>query len=684
MTEQNIMEQNRKVQGAEAKVAAEQGTSKHIGRHILEACLLAVLILYPMRHVWVGGDLWDVGYNFGNFAYPGIQSMGKTWFFATYLSNAIGHLLTLLPYGHTVLGMNVYTGLFASLLAVLGYLFCTRSLKISPIFAFLGEMLALSMCWCPTAKLYDYLTYVFFLACMIFLYKGLVKEKWWMLVLAGACLGLNVFVRFSNLPEMGLILAVWAYAFFDAWERGRAADQEGAQTAEEGALGAAEEGESEAGSVSWIGKGFSSLAKWTLLCIAGYVIPLAIGFGWIAFRYGIGEYFQGIKLLFAMTENAADYKPLSMIAGLIWPFKEALYWIPRLVFFAVVAFLFVMVTDYLPLCLPEKAREKGQRFFVVLGWIGMIAASLAMVIWIVFPRKEGAGRLTSFYYQSYDPVYWPCALTWMLAIGIALLHIIYLKGKKEDRLLGMMLILVGFLTSLGSNNGIYPTFNNMFVFFPYVLAEIAGFTRRTFEKASNRPKSASERKADVFPVAVVLWAFLGVVSVQIFLFGIFFVFCEGTGVKNANTAVSHNKALEGIYMSEERANALSELSEFVEREGLSGRKVILHGGVPSLSFYLGMPPAMHTWSDLDSFSRDVCLETLQGLMTDIAKNDHEKPIVITSKKLSEFGPIYPFRDSVDGVEPSGDEKWELIRSFMGFYKYEKVFENERFVVWMPQ
>ena len=637
-----------------------EGKKKSIGRHVLEACLLAVLILYPLRHVWVGGDLWDVGYNYGNFAYPGIESMGKTWFFATFLSNAIGHLLTLLPYGHTVLGMNVYTGLFASLLAVVGYFFCTRSLKISPVFAFVGEMLALSMCWCPTAKLYDYLTYVFFLACMILLYKGLTKDKAWMLILAGACLGLNLFIRFSNLPEMGLILAVWAYAFFDAFEGRKDADG------------------------AWIGKAFSKLGKWTLFCILGYAVPLLVGFGYIAIRYGIGEYITGIRLLFAMTETAADYKPLSMIAGLIWPFREALYWIPRLVFFAVAAFLFVMVTDYLPLCLPESAREKGRKVFVVIGWIGMILCSAAMVAWMIFPRKEGAGRLTSFYYQSYDPIYWPCALTWMLAMGIGLIHIIYPKGKKEERLLGALLILVGILTSLGSNNGIYPSFNNMFVFFPYVFAEIWRFTCLTFEKASNRPKSAPERKVDVFPVSVVLWAFLGVVSVQIFLFGIFFVFCEGTGAKNVNATVSHNKALSGIYMSEDRARALSEISEFVEKEGLSGKEVILHGKIPALSFYLGMRPAIHSWNDLDSFSRDVMQETMSDLMNAIYKKERELPIVIATKEYAMYGPIFPWTDIDPAEFASTDEKWDLIRAFMGAYRYQKVFENERFVIWMKQ
>ena len=116
-----------------------------------ELLFLAVLVLYPMRHVTIGGDLWDVGYNYGNFAYFSEGVLGKTWFFSTYLASVIGHVLTQLPFGHTVVGMNVYTGLFASALAVTGYLFCTRVLQISAIAAFAGEFLALSMCWCPTA-----------------------------------------------------------------------------------------------------------------------------------------------------------------------------------------------------------------------------------------------------------------------------------------------------------------------------------------------------------------------------------------------------------------------------------------------------------------------------------------------------------------------------------------------------
>ncbi|MGN1147790.1 MAG: hypothetical protein ACI4TB_05170, partial [Lachnospiraceae bacterium] len=89
-----------------------------------------ILLLYPLRHIHWGLDLWDTGYNYANFRYMGLEHMDPMWFFSTYLANAVGHLLTFLPGGHTVLFMNLYTGLFVSLLAVLAYWFCTKRLEI--------------------------------------------------------------------------------------------------------------------------------------------------------------------------------------------------------------------------------------------------------------------------------------------------------------------------------------------------------------------------------------------------------------------------------------------------------------------------------------------------------------------------------------------------------------------------
>ena len=106
--------------------------------------------------------------------------------------------------------MNFYTGLFVSALALTGYWFCIKKLHMPAWIAFLGEVAAVCLCWCPTALLYNYLTYVLFLAGCLFLYQGLFREKNGLLVAAGICLGTNVLVRFSNLAEAGMIVAVWA------------------------------------------------------------------------------------------------------------------------------------------------------------------------------------------------------------------------------------------------------------------------------------------------------------------------------------------------------------------------------------------------------------------------------------------------------------------------------------------
>ena len=688
-------------------VERQKENSKLIwGKRALDACLLLVLVLYPMRHVKLGGDLWDVGYNYGNFMYPQLGRMGKTWYFSTYFASKLGHLLTLLPYGNTWIGMNVYTGLIASLLAVMGYLFFTRALKISRVYAFAGEMIALSMCWCPTALLYNYLTYVLFSGCVILLWLGLKKERKLFLVLAGACLGANVFVRFSNLPEMGLILAVWTYVFFEALDqrKGDRAGAQGSQGAEGGKAGERGSKEAQGGKAGglgskgvedgkaggpgikgaeggWVGKMLGEAGKKTLWCLLGYVAVLAVTFAWIGLIYGIGQYVEGIKLLFAMTDTATDYKATSMIYGLIWPYKESLHWVVRLGFFAVLALLVRLVTDHVPLLFEGKRRESLQKVCDGLGLAGVVAVTVFMGYWM-FLQRDGQPNLTSFFYTSYDPIYWPGTLFLALSMGIGLIEVFRPGNANENRFLGMAVFLLVILTSLGSNNGIYPSMNHLFLPAPYVLWKLGEFTATCIRKAAKRPESMAQLRLNLVPLCVTLWAFTCFCAMQFFLFGRYFVFCEGTGMQEKGYQLLNNTVLEGVSMSQERAAYLSDLSDFANRENLSGQEVILHGDVPALAFYLQMPPAFHSWNDLDSFGYETMQETVEELMTGVSVGRRAKPVVIAASRYAKFGPISP--DEEEDVTDSGDAKWELIRRFMGLFGYEKTFHNGRFVVWQAK
>ena len=40
-----------------------------------------ILLIYPMRHVNWGLDLWDTGYNYANFLYMGTEHMDPMWLF---------------------------------------------------------------------------------------------------------------------------------------------------------------------------------------------------------------------------------------------------------------------------------------------------------------------------------------------------------------------------------------------------------------------------------------------------------------------------------------------------------------------------------------------------------------------------------------------------------------------------
>ena len=51
----------------------------------------AFLLLYPLRHICLGAEWGDTGYNYGNFQY--MDQMDPMWVFSTYLGNALGHFL---------------------------------------------------------------------------------------------------------------------------------------------------------------------------------------------------------------------------------------------------------------------------------------------------------------------------------------------------------------------------------------------------------------------------------------------------------------------------------------------------------------------------------------------------------------------------------------------------------------
>lgn len=564
-----------------------------------------ILLLYPLRHISLGLDLTDTGYNYANFRYMGLEHMDSMWLFSTYLANVAGHFLTRLPGGHTLLFMNLYTGLFVSISALIVYRFLTKRMGIPEVITFMGEFVAISLCWSPTAVLYNYLTYLMFLVGVLLIYEGLTQEKRVYLTLAGVVLGTNIFVRFPNLPEAGMIIAVWAYGIICR-------------------------------------KSVKIVLQDTAFCIMGYLGAVFLWLGFLSLRYGFTSYVEGIKRLFAMTETATDYKASSMLYGMFHDYIQNFYWLNRILVFLIPGAVACIV-------LPKNRK------FLLKDWkwlkrVICIFFSFAAAAWLY------SRNFCNLHFNEDAAMYRPSVLFLILTLFVCLLRIFSKEAEKNEKLLAVMNIVMVMITPLGSNNGLRPIINNLFLTAPYVLWNIYRLCRKD--------------NIRLFAVKAMAVMFSAIFIFQSIGFGVKFVFEESEGAIEFEAKVENNDVLKGVYMSRERADRMEEISAYVSDRQLIGKEVILYGDIPALSYYLEMPSAFNPWSDLESYSIDSMTAAIDKLKSDLSK-EAEFPIVILNREL--------ITDTEENA--AEDPKLSLIYSFMEEYEYIETFSNEKFILY---
>lgn len=367
-----------------------------------------VLLLYPLLQINQGIDITDTTYSLGYYRF--MEHMDITWVLATYLSNVIGALFMKLPFGDTLLGMNLYTGMVASAIALISYYVISKWMPAWIVF--LGEVIALSLCWCPTTTLYNYLTYLLFAAGSLLLCKAFFSEKNIYYVLAGICLGLNVMVRFSNLAEAALILAVW-YACFLKKEK------------------------------------MSEAVKKTGLCLGGYLVGFGSVLVWIMIKYGAGAFGGMMESLFSMTEEASDYTALGMIAATADAYFVGFRWL---------AYMLPCIGAGMVMFLLKKGSyEKIKK---VLYGIGIVI--LLRFYW-------GQGMFSFRYYNEGSVFQWMMLFLILSVICCVAGMSGWISADKRERAAAALLLLIILITPLGSNNYTYQNMNNLFLIAPYVL-----------------------------------------------------------------------------------------------------------------------------------------------------------------------------------------------------------------------
>lgn len=595
-------------------------------RSFIEKILFpAFLVLYPLLRINQGIDVSDTTYSLANFQY--FTSMNGTWIVATFLSNVVGNLMMRFPFGHTLMGMYLYTTLVQSVTAVMVYAILRR--KIPALFVFVGEWIALGLCWCPSTVLYNYLTYLFMTAGILLLYQGIVKDDRKYYVAAGIFLGANVAVRMPNVVHMAFIVALWYGAVI-------------------------------------CGRTLRKTVRDTLWCVLGYVIGFGVPLTVICIRYGVSAYPTMVRNIFAMTEKAADYKPSAMVTGMFGDYIKGLVW---LIFAGI-----CIAGGWLLFTIQRK-------FFADKRGMDVLCKAVYIAVLLVLLRFYwGRGVFTFLYYE--DSSIYNSAVLLLLATILVALYCLFRKSiQPRLKILAILLLVQIFITPLGSNNYLYPIINNLFIAVPFFLwVAYDRFTCGMAENVRGGESSVLRTENSAFIWGAPLVLLIALVCIQSTGFHMTFAFRDGIHGEVRDTRLTIPVKAAGVYTNQDNAAWLEELTAYMQNEDLTGRELISYGDLPGLGYLLDMPPALSTfWPDLPSFLMSEYERDMVQLVS--------PPVIIVASPVAAY-----LNEDADGMNWFGtnrealdaDEKLQILKDYMAEQSYKETFGNGRYVVYLAE
>lgn len=687
-------------------------------KNMIEKLLFpAVLLIYPLIKINQGMDVADSTYSLANFQYFG--QMDGTWMVATFLANVTGSFFMKLPFGGTLIGMNFYTSLVLSATAVMAYL-VLRKWVFAPLL-FVGEFMALGLCWCPSTVLYNYLTYFLMTAAILFIFCGLTggrttfagtngeteadcdeygtcgagKSVFWKrqrlcFAAAGVCLGANVAVRMPNVVQAAFILAVWyGVVRMDRWEK--AAQRRDAVGKN------ADEGNETRRSLPW-----RRLLGATGWCLLGYAVGFGVPLALICIRYGVSAYPDMVFTMFAMTDQATDYKPAAMLTGMFGDYGKGLHWLAFAGVCAAAAGFAFWVREWLYGAGKKAGQQDGVRTDARIGDAGpswnayritgvIIKTAYVLLLLVLLRFYWGRGMFHFRYYMHGNgSIYYPAVLLLLVTIAAGFRCLIGRKACEEQKIMAALVLLQIFLTPLGSNNDLYPIVNNLFVAAPFLLWVVNGGIRAwdagEVRRGSGEEAACAKNRAVYDFVWRAPTVFLIMfVMVQSIGSHINFVFQDGIYGEPRDTRVKTPKKAAGVYTTLENAALLEELSVFAKEEGLTGQEAITYEELPGLHYFLDMPPALSTiWPDLESYRMTEYLRDMEELSEEMGAGK-EPPVIIVPSAVAAYwsddGEAIGWF-GVDTEAMASDGKLRILWDFVREYGYVERFGNARYVVYM--
>ncbi len=501
----------------------------------------AILVIFAFLGVDQGADLTDTTYSLGN--YEEFGRLQGDWIYATYLANLCGHLMLKIS-GGRLLWMNVLSRLLP--LATSLSIYFVFKKHISPVILFLGEVIALGLCWCPTVILYNYLSYLLFVAAGLLLWRWSETDHKKNLFLAGVMLGIAVLVRISNLVYCIWILFVW-YRLKEKNKR---------------SLGA---------------------VKSTGICIGGYLSGMAAAFLLLfvseAGAHGMQGAISGVTGMFAwvgslFTSSAGDAGGYSMggmlkiiVGGYLFGAK---WFLPMLAGILLGTAMFAF-------------RKKE--------WILPKTILYLYGVALLFVWYYRNGVFTANYHNNgaFYGIGTLLLLVLLLLFAYVASPFCHKMLLRKEKGLAFFALLALLAAPLGSNNHLYAVLNQLFLVAPIGIHLLERWTQ------------AQERKNWFLPVRYMFFAFIALFLVQSVLFGSIYVFKDGEDGSSRDALITENAVLRGMHTSASHQQAIEGITAQLQQA--PAKKLLTYGNLPGLHYAMGLSPALTTlWPDLDSYA----------------------------------------------------------------------------------
>lgn len=589
---------------------------------IIKIILVCICLIIPFININKGLDITDTGYilNSYEFVFKNPETINFGIVFTSVFGNILLKLLNFLRIP-SYLGFKLISCLFSLLICWVVVINLKKYFNESILL--IGIIISLLLARGHISILmYTNLSAFILVISNIMLIKGLIEEKSIYIAISGALIGINIFVRISNLVQIILFFAIIYYG--------------------------------------WKKRNNKETVKNIIIFFSSISISIITSVIFIIVSFGTNEMVSMLRIYFSEAINSSDAHSIvdsikiNLLQGLNGVFWIFILWI--------IGFLI----DYLY----KNKKFTKKNIINIYIMIGILPILFTILKYINIDKIIGINLIYEVFYSVYQPFSICVAFYSMLTLYFCFI-------KKQVSIDENVILLVGFLSMIalpmGSNQGFAILYQGFYL--QGVMLSV--FISRILISKNKQIHILKKNNINItFQKGVIIFIFIYFLC-MLLARNISFSYRENS--KLDKFTINNNKLI-GIYTTEGRAKNINDLLYNIEPYIDIENRIITYGSIPIFSYILDMPPffeGFNGWIEMGQLS-------IESMKNSFEKSEKEKkfPLIIISNDGTNNSqwPNDNTKKIMEEIKIQ-DNKYHLIQEYMNNNNYLLVYKNESFEVY---